>query len=456
MPRLKVPDNDTIDSFSSKIVVFKMSNFFVRVDRLPPPPLTVPFSKISPMSPFAGRFWTCLCVSVLLVGCQKTPAAPSKPPSPSTVTGAVKEDQLTTVELTEAAERRLGIEVVPIEMRDLPRYRVYGGEVVVPTGATVIVSAPITGRLQSPPSKSVPNPGSAVSAKQTILGLIPVLSAAEKIGLATQLADAEGLVEQAQSQVDANRIDLKRAEQQAEKGVGLGKTLDDAKAKLIISQKALDAAISRQKVLADVLRDGRDSSNEDKPVLIDTPQSGILRALHALPDELVTAGSPLFEVIKTDLVWVRVPVYVGDVSEIAIDQGADVGDLSWRAGQPLTKVQPIAAPPTATALSSTVDLYYQMPNPEGKFRPNQRVSVQLPLGGQESQRVVPWSAVVQDINGGSWVYEKVGDHKFARRRVQVKHVVDQWAVLEQGPPVDTKIVVTGVAEMFGTEFGFGK
>ena len=41
--------------------------------------------------------------------------------------------------------------------------------------------------------------------------------------VATQLADAEGLVQQAQSQVEANRIDQKRAEQQADKGVDWAK-----------------------------------------------------------------------------------------------------------------------------------------------------------------------------------------------------------------------------------------
>lgn len=398
-------------------------------------------------------------MSALLIafaGCQKAPSAPSKPASPSTVTGAVKEDQLTTVELTEAAEVRLGIQTAAVEMRDIPRHRIYGGEIVLPTSATMIVSAPIAGRLLTPPDKGVPQAGSLVSEKQPILALNPVLTSAERIALATQLADAQGLVDQAQSQVEANRIDLKRAETQAEKGVGLGKTLDDAKAKLILSQKALEAAVTRQKVLDDVWSDGRESNSKQGPLLIESPQTGILRALHALPDEMVTAGTALFEVIKTDLLWVRVPVYVGDVRDIAADQPAEAGDLAWRAGQPSIPVQPIAAPPTATALSSTIDLYYQMPDPNSKFRPNQRVSVRLPLSGQVSQRVIPWSAVIHDINGGSWVYEKSGDHKFVRRRVQVKNVVGPLAVLDQGPPVGTEIVITGVAEVFGTEFGFGK
>jgi hypothetical protein len=63
---------------------------------------------------------------------------------------------------------------------------------------------------------------------------------------------------------------------------------------------------------------------------------------------------------------------------------------------------------------------------------------------------------VTDINGGTWVYENVSDHKFVRRRVQVKYVVDSTAVLKTGPPVGSKIVTAGAMELFGTEMGFAK
>ena len=152
-----------------------------------------------------------------------------------------------------------------------------------------------------------------------------------------------------------------------------------------------------------------DSSGDQKPIPIESPQSGILRAIHALPDELVMAGAVLFEVMRTDVLWIRVPVYVGEITEIATDKPAEIGSLAWQPGQPLTAAQPIAAPPTATALSSTVDLYYQIANSDGKLKPNQRVSVQLPLVGTAvEQRVIPWSAVVQDIYGGLWIYEQTG------------------------------------------------
>ena len=84
------------------------------------------------------------------------------------------------------------------------------------------------------------------------------------------------------------------------------------------------------------------------------------------------------------------------------------------------------------------------------------MSATLVLQGQDEQRVIPWSAVIQDINGGTWVYEKTAEHTFVRRRVQVRIVSGADAILSEGPPAGTHIVISGVAELFGTEFGFAK
>ena len=157
--------------------------------------------------------------------------------------------------------------------------------------------------------------------------------------------------------------------------------------------------------------------------------------------------------MSSSVVWVKVPIYVGNcVKSPPISRPCSaVSKTGW--GRRPSSARPVSAPPTALALSSSADMYYEIENRDGYFRPGQKVNANLALRDERESLVVPWSAVVTDINGGTWVYENVGEHKFARRRVQVKYVVDSLAVLAaNGPPVGAKIVTEGVAELFGTEF----
>ena len=80
----------------------------------------------------------------------------------------------------------------------------------------------------------------------------------------------------------------------------------------------------------------------------------------------------------------------------------------------------------------------------------------LPLKGQEESLVVPRSALVRDVLGGSWVYENTAPHSYARKRVFVERVVGDLAALTSGPKPGAKIVTDGAAELFGTEFGGSK
>ena len=114
----------------------------------------------------------------------------------------------------------------------------------------------------------------------------------------------------------------------------MARQVDDSKAQLQLSQKALEAAVSRMKILDQILRGG-DSDGDQPSFVIDAPQKGIIRAMHVMPGEVVTAGAPLFEVMNTETLWIRVPVYVGEiVLDIAAESaGPEVGDLASRPGQ---------------------------------------------------------------------------------------------------------------------------
>ena len=69
------------------------------------------------------------------------------------------------------------------------------------------------------------------------------------------------------------------------------------------------------------------------------------------------------------------------------------------------------------------------------------------------QLVVPWSAILQDIHGGSWLYVQTEPRVYERTRVSLQRVVGDIAVLERGPDVGTEVVSVGVAELAGAEFG---
>ena len=157
---------------------------------------------------------------------------------------------------------------------------------------------------------------------------------------------------------------------------------------------------------------------------------------------------------KAKRAWVRVAVYSGESALLDGEAEAITRPLSASsAGQSVT---PVAGPPTANAATNTVDWYYQLPA-ETNHRAGERVAVEIPTRDSKQEALVlPFNAVLHDIHGGQWVYEKTGEHRYTRHRIQVSRVAGDSAVLSSGPPAGTQIVTDGSAELFGTEFMTGK
>ena len=144
------------------------------------------------------------------------------------------------------------------------------------------------------------------------------------------------------------------------------------------------------------------------------------------------AGALLFAVAELDPVWIKVPVYVGDVDRLALDSPAGVGSLADPPGVKVRPARPVIAPPSGDPLAATVHLFYEADNKDRHFRPGQRVGVTLPLKGDEESLAVPRSALIRDALGGTWVYENISPHVYTRRRVFVDRVVGDLAALTGG------------------------
>lgn len=72
-----------------------------------------------------------------------------------------------------------------------------------------------------------------------------------------------------------------------------------------------------------------------------------------------------------------------------------------------------------------------------------------------ARKVVPYSAIIYDLHGQTWVYASPSHLTFAREQVSVDTIEGDQAILSQGPPVGTEIVTVGAPELYGTEFSGG-
>ena len=393
----------------------------------------------------AGAWW--------LVTNKPAATKPDKPPPAATVAQVVKEADLNTVTLTEDAEQRLALAVGAVEKKAVRRVRVYGGEVAIPVGRAIPVAAPLGGTLRAPTGGEL-KAGQSVKAGQPIFELTPLLTPDGRATLSASLADAEGQVNSAKAQVEAGRIALDRARRVLKEEVGSQRLVDEAQAAFELASQTLAAATARRAILKKVVGDA--DTGTVAPIALPAPTSGILRVVSALPGQTVPGGAALFEVADLSAVWVRVALPVGDLDAVDRAAAVEVGRLSSAPGAKPVAAKPVPAPPSANPLAATVDVFYELPNADGKLAPGQRLGVTVPLADAADGLTVPWAAVVFDVTGGTWVYEQTGPRRYTRKRVAVAYTLGTDAVLSSGLAAGAKVVTAGAQELFGAETGFSK
>ena len=405
-----------------------------------------------------------LTLTVSLVGCSAKPTATATPATkPATVAKLPSEADLVAVTLTPEAETRLGVATATIERRPITRAITMGGDVIVPFGRSSIVSAPQTGTLTVAEGGITPTPGLAVKKGQAVFTLLPILSAerallnpAERVRFEADKAVAGGQLDTAKPRFETAKDTLERTEKLAKRGDVPNSALIDARNAYESAKATLDGAEKVWGIYSKGMADASEDAGKLAPLALRAPADGVLINVNVQNGQQVVAGSVLFEVANLDPVYIRVPIFVGEESTVALDKNATIGGLADAPGMPTKPAKVVKTSPTANALTTTVDLYYEVENHDGHLRPGQRVGITLPLKGEAESLVVPNAAILRDINGGAWVYQDMGKHVYARRRVVVDHIIGPDAVLAMGPKVGTKVVTDGAAEIFGTEFGGGK
>jgi hypothetical protein len=113
------------------------------------------------------------------------------------------------------------------------------------------------------------------------------------------------------------------------------------------------------------------------------------------------------------------------------------------------------ATPLDEAMAGTAQ-YFQVSSADHRFTPGQRVQVRLAQPGNgKPQKVVPYSAVMYDAQGDTWVFTNPEPLVFVRQAIAIEYIHKDLAVLKEGPPTGTVIVSVGAAELMGVEQKIG-
>jgi hypothetical protein len=74
---------------------------------------------------------------------------------------------------------------------------------------------------------------------------------------------------------------------------------------------------------------------------------------------------------------------------------------------------------------------------------------------EHPQKAVPYSALIYDPQGNTWIYTNPQERVFVREQVEVDFIDGDHVYLAKGPEPGTAVATVGVAELYGTEFEVG-
>ena len=173
---------------------------------------------------------------------------------------------------------------------------------------------------------------------------------------------------------------------------------------------------------------------------------------------------------------IRVDLTEGEIKKVLRDEPAFVLPLARNSPESRLKAEPLSgviantlsvdtrkrrlrAMPIEKAIESGLPgvIHYEVSATNHHLVHRQLVLVELRLsGGGEKRKVIPYSAVLYDARGRSWVYTNPEPLVFVRHPIRIDTIEGDNVLLTEGPAAGTAVVTVGGAELFGTEFGVGK
>ena len=311
------------------------------------------------------------------------------------------------------------------------------GEFATPPGGVAHVHAPVAGRVMAATS-GFPSPGTLVEAGDLLATIAPTPGAPE------DAARASLAVVEAQSRLEASRIEVERTQRMAADQAIPARRVEEAERQLHVAEASV-AAARRAQSLYSSAQSGRGRGSWR----ITSPIRGVVDAVEVSPGEAVGSNDLLFRIVDPDVLWVRADVPEAWASRFVRDANASfqlVGDERWHVidleGSPDTGASLVHASRTVDPGSRTVRVVYALGESEDALRVGAAVHVLVPVGPPVDAVTVPRSAIL-DVEGRSIVYVQVEGESFAERSVRTGPTEGARIAILAGVEAGERVVTRG-------------
>lgn len=352
------------------------------------------------------------------------------------------------VRLNESAQDAIGLKFVTAKKRKVADSLPVTGWLMPVPGNEAIIKATTPGFITAAASTGndpFPNLGDETTAGKKLAALQVFISPQEQAQLISTKEDADATIAQAEvtMRLVGDQLDRYRTAKESINGARLVELQE-------LYDKAQAAFREAKEKLPYLPTEPYRTELGLRPVEVASPLTGRITAVHVAPRQFVAAGDPLWTVADWSQLWLRVPVFEADLPRVQSSEPAQVtlaGDskMTYAATR-------IAAPQSTDATRRTIDLYFRVDNVSATLRPGQAVSVALPVSQAVERVVVPFTAVLWDGHGGTWVYVRSGDDEFRRQRIELGRRVGDDVVIERGLADKTEVAVAGAQALYGEEF----
>ena len=179
-------------------------------------------------------------------------------------------------------------------------------------------------------------------------------------------------------------------------------------------------------------------SGEEIPVV--TPIAGIVLEKHVTQGSAVTPGSPLYVVSDLSELWAIAEIDETRLPLVKTGLPVEVRVAAYRDAVFQGKVSFVGD--TINPKTRRVAVRCQVPNPDGRLKPEMFASLSLAEGAPRSVLVVPGTAV-QEMDGKMVVFVASEGGKFSAREVSTSSESGAEIEIEKGLVAGEKIALTG-------------